>query len=79
MHYICLTCANKVYLIYHGKDKLRCEKALLNNLREKDNIEVIYNSNVVQINGEDELESIIVENGEENTELDVKVCSYLSD
>ena len=62
---------NKVYLIYHGS-KLRCEKALLNNLREKDNIEVLYNSNVVQINGEDELQSIIVENGEENTELDVQ-------
>ena len=62
---------NKVYLVYHG-GKLKCEKALLNNLREKDNIEILYNSNVVQINGEDELQSIIVESGEDNIELDVQ-------
>ncbi len=62
---------NKVYLVYHG-EKLRCEKVLLNNLMEKDNIEILYNSNVVQINGEDELQSIIVESGEDNIELVVQ-------
>ena len=54
----------KVYLIYHGS-KLKCEKALLDGLKEKDNIEVLYNSNVIRYIGEDELEGVVVHQGEE--------------
>ena len=54
----------KVYLIYRGS-KLRCEKVLLDSLKEKDNIEVIYNANVKEIKGKDELTGIILDNGQE--------------
>lgn len=61
----------KVYLIYHG-NKLRCEKALLDGLKEKDNIEVLYNSNVIRYIGEDELEGVVVQQGEEEKEVKVQ-------
>ncbi|MBR4262121.1 MAG: FAD-dependent oxidoreductase [Bacilli bacterium] len=51
----------KVYLIYRG-NKLKCEKVLLDSLKEKDNIEIIYNANVKEIIGKDELESIVLDN-----------------
>ena len=56
--------AKKVYLIYRGP-KLKCESILLDTLKTKDNIEIIYNANVKEIIGEDELEKIIIDiNGE---------------
>ncbi len=56
--------AKKVYLIYRGP-KLKCESILLDNLKNKENIEIIYNANVKEIIGEDELEKIIIDiNGE---------------
>ena len=56
--------ANKVYLIYR-KDKLKCEKILIDNVESKDNVEIIYNANVTEIIGEDELEKIVLDvNGE---------------
>jgi thioredoxin reductase (NADPH) len=56
--------ANKVYLIYR-KDKLKCEKILIDNIESKDNVEIIYNANVKEIIGEDELEKIVIDvNGE---------------
>ena len=56
--------ANKVYLIYR-KDKLKCEKVLIDNIESKDNVEIIYNANVKEIIGEDELEKIVLDvNGE---------------
>ena len=61
----------KVYLIYHG-NKLRCEKALLDGLKEKDNIEVLYNSNVIRYIGEDALEGVVVQQGEEEKEVKVQ-------
>ena len=54
----------KVYLIYRGS-KLKCEKVLLDNLKEKDNIEVIYNANVIEIKGKDSLTGIVLDNGQE--------------
>lgn len=54
----------KVYLIYRGS-KLKCEKVLLDSLKEKSNIEVIYNSNVKEIIGNRVLESIVLDNGQE--------------
>ena len=56
--------AKKVYLIYRGS-KLKCESILLDNLKNKENIEIIYNANVKEIIGEDELEKIVIDiNGE---------------
>lgn len=55
----------KVYVI-QNLEKLTCEGALENNLLEKNNVEVIVNSTVKKIIGEDNLESIVISsNGEE--------------
>ena len=57
---------NKVYLIYRG-DKLKCEEVLKDKLEAKDNVEIIYNANVKEILGEEELEKIILDNNRELT------------
>ena len=58
--------ASKVYLI-HNKSNFKADESLINELKEKDNVEIILNSNVVKINGNDKLESITIkdENGNE--------------
>ena len=57
---------NKVYLIYRGA-KLKCEEVLKDKLEAKDNVEIIYNANVKEIIGEEELEKIILDNNRELT------------
>lgn len=47
----------KVYLI-HRRDEFRGEEKLVEELKEKGNVEFILNSNVTKLNGEDKLESI---------------------
>ena len=55
---------NKVYLI-HRRDQFRADNVLINKVLEKSNIEIIYNSNITKINGNDKLESIILNNDQE--------------
>ncbi len=58
---------NKVYLI-HRRDTFRADQKNLEELKKKENVEFILNSNVVKINGTDKLESIDVDtNGNINT------------
>jgi len=59
----------KVYLICR-KDKLRCEKKLIQKLESLPNVEILYNSNVKKINGE-ELESIVVDENGSNRKINV--------
>lgn len=54
----------KVYVI-QNLDNLTCEEALANKLKEKENIEVITSSVVTKINGDDELQSIEINNDKE--------------
>ncbi len=63
--------ASKVYLI-HRRDEFRSEKKYLNELKEKNNVELILNSKVVSLNGIDFLESIRVVSSD-NTSKDIKV------
>ena len=51
--------ANKVYLI-HRRDEFRGEDKYLDEIKTKSNIEIILNSNVTSINGNDMLESITI-------------------
>ena len=53
---------NKVYLI-HRRDSFRGESKYLDELKSKSNVEIITNSNVIKINGNDKLESIELDNG----------------
>lgn len=58
--------ASKVYLI-HKSDEFGGEEKYLDELKQKDNVELILNSNVIALNGEDKLESIIVKDQLEHT------------
>ena len=51
----------KVYLI-HRREEFRGEEGTVERLKEKNNIEFIYNSNVTKLNAKDRLESIEVTN-----------------
>ena len=53
--------AAKVYLI-HRRDTFRGEAKLVSELKKKGNVEFVYNSNVIKINGTEKVESIIVKN-----------------
>ncbi len=54
---------SKVYLI-HRRDTFRADESIINELKEKDNVEFIYDSNIVKLNGQDNLESITIKNNE---------------
>ncbi len=49
--------AEKVYLIYRG-EKLKGEKPWIESIKKRENIEVIYETNVVALQGEKELEGL---------------------
>ena len=54
----------KVYLI-HRRDEFKGENKYIEELKNKDNIEFLLNSNVTKLNGENKLESIIINNEKE--------------
>lgn len=53
----------KVYLIYR-KDKLRADNTLVERLNTKGNIEVLYNTIPVKVDGNDSVEKLITDKGE---------------
>ena len=55
--------AKKVYLI-HRRDEFRAFNALVNEVKERDNIELILNSTPKEFIGEEKLEKMLVENSE---------------
>ncbi len=63
--------AKKVYLI-QKIDHLTAEAVLIQKMAEKNNIEILLNTSVDQINGQDELENINISNekGEKNVKID---------
>lgn len=63
----------KVYLI-HRRDELRAAKILQSSLFELSNIEVIWDSVVTKINGEDNVESITVKNVKSDEEMNLEVA-----
>ena len=63
--------AKKIYVI-HRRDEFRGEDKYLSELKEKDNVEFVLNSNVVKLKGDDKLSSIDVKDNEGNVKtLDV--------
>ena len=62
---------NKVYLI-HRREEFRADDKYVDEVKSKDNIELVLNSNVVKLNGDNKLESIVVENNDKSTK-DIKV------
>ena len=55
--------ANNVYLV-HRRDTFRAPDKIISLLKEKNNVHFILNSNIVKINGSNQIESIEVSNGE---------------
>ena len=55
----------KVYVIYR-RDNLRAEQIEVDKLRKKDNVEYIFNSNIIELLGKDKLEGIIIEDNNKN-------------
>jgi len=60
--------ASKVYLI-HRRDSFRGEDKFVNDLKNKDNVEFFLNSNVTKINGEDKVESITINDNDNNEKV----------
>ena len=63
---------NKVYII-HRREKLRGEEKIAKAISEKDNIEMVWNSNVIKILGDNQVEGITVKNSVDGTEKNIKV------
>jgi len=56
--------------VVHRKDRFRAVKSLVDQLSSKQNVEYIFNSNVVEIKGDDVVKSVIIENNnKERTEI----------
>lgn len=60
--YLSDICKN-VYLV-HRKDYFTAEELLVNKAKNKDNIKIIYNSNIKKINGNEVLESVELDSNE---------------
>lgn len=63
---------SKVYLI-HRRDELRGAKSLQNRLLSLDNVEVIWDTVVDEIEGEDKVESLMLRNKKTGEKSDLKV------
>ena len=57
---------SKVYIILR-RDEFRADDRLVEELKNKENVEIIYNSQVVKLNGENSLESITIKDKDNNT------------
>ena len=62
--------AYKVYLV-HRHSEFTGEAKYIETLKKRDNVEFIYNSNVIKLNGEDKLVSAIIKNEEEEKEIKI--------
>ena len=60
----------KVYLIYRG-NKLKCEQKLLEKMKDKENIEVLYNTNVIELDGNSDLDEIKIKDLNEEKTLKI--------
>ena len=69
-NYLASLC-NKVYLI-HRRESFRGDDSLVNEIKADNNVEVIMNSNVIALEGDEVLNSIVVEDSEGNSrKLDI--------
>lgn len=62
----------KLYLIYRQKE-FKLESNNLSELKSKNNVEFILNSNIIDINGKDKLKNIIIKNNDTNEESIINI------
>ena len=68
--------SSKVYLI-HRRDSFKGAELTLKEIKKKNNIEIILNSNVIRINGTDKVESIDINN--QDQEQNIKIdCLFVA-
>ena len=60
--------ASKVYVV-HRRDTFRADMKTINLLKEKDNVEFIYNSVITKINGNEKLESVEITDKDNNKKI----------
>ena len=60
--------AKKVYLI-HRRDKLAVDDSKIDLLEQKENIILLYNSNITRLIGDEKLENIEIKNSDEHKEI----------
>ena len=60
--------ASKVYVV-HRRDTFRADMKTINLLKEKDNVEFIYNSVITKINGNEKLESVEITDKDNNKKV----------
>lgn len=60
----------KIYLVYR-RDNFRVENENIDNLKKKKNIEIIFNTTITDLIGENRLESITLKNKDSENNLDV--------
>ena len=63
----------KVYLV-HRRDEFRGDPLLVDNVKEKDNIEIIYNSNVIEFSGNPLDKITILNKNGDKRELSIACC-----
>ena len=68
--------ASKVYLI-HRRDSFKGSELTLKEIEKRDNIEILYNSVVKKINGVDKVESIIINNNEQEQTIKID-CLFVA-
>ena len=68
--------ASKVYLI-HRRDSFKGSELTLKEIEKKDNIEILYNSVIKKINGVDKVESIIINNNEQEQTIKID-CLFVA-
>lgn len=59
--------ASKVFVVCR-RDSLTADKVLVDNLTKKENVKILYSSNVTKLNGATKLESVVVQNSLTNSE-----------
>ena len=64
--------ASKVYVIYRQKD-FKIDSINLDKLKQRDNVYFVLDSNIVDIKGQDKLESITIKNNETNKESTLEI------
>ena len=62
--------ASKVYLI-HRNDTFKGAELTLEEIKKKNNVEIILNSTVTKINGTDKVESIVIKNHDEEQTINI--------
>lgn len=64
--------ASKVYLV-HRSEQFKAFEAIIDEVKARENIDVILNSEIKEIVGQDKVEKVIVKNNKDNTEQEFPV------